>query len=242
MRRPGLLVVAVTVLVLALWAGPASAEWFFDLYLGGAFTFDSDLESNFNDSTLQLLEEVEYDAALLLGGRFGYFFDRPIVPGLNFGIGVDVSHFQPNIDSQTTFGSSTVGPLLVFGDFLVLPIDISVVAVSLDLMLRWALMPSQAFPRGRLQPYFAIGPAVFFTEAKDSGNFAPGGQTDHDTTVGFKIGTGVTYMLTRNFGVFGEWRFTWFSPEWHFTDNGASGKLETDITTFHFLVGATLRF
>jgi hypothetical protein len=241
MRRRGLLLVAATGLVLTLCARPACAEFVFDLYLGGAFTFYSDLESRFGD-TVQLLEEVEYDASLLLGGRFGYFFDRPLVDTLAIGIGVDVSHFQPDIDSQTTFGSQNVGPLLLFGDFFVLPIDISVISVGLDLMLRWSTLPTAGFPRGRLQPYFTIGPAVFFTEAKDSGNFAPGGQTDHETTVGFKIGTGITYLVTRNFGLFGEWRFTYFSPEWRFTDDGVSGKVEADISTFHFLVGAALRF
>jgi opacity protein-like surface antigen len=233
--------VAVVGLLLALWARPASAEWVFDLYLGGAFTSYSDLESRFG-STLQLLEEVEYDASLVVGGRFGYFFDRPLVDTLTFGIGVDVSHFQPDIDSQTTFGSQSVGPLLLFGDFLVLPIDISVISVGLDLMLRWSALASPQFPRGRLHPYFTIGPAVFFTEVEDSGNFAPANQTDHETTVGFKIGTGIAYNITRNFAIFGEWRFTYFSPEWSFTDNGESGKLETDISTFHFLVGAALRF
>jgi opacity protein-like surface antigen len=240
MRRPGLLVV-VMILVLALWAGPASAEWFLDAYFGGAFTFINDLDSKFG-SNLQFLEDVEYDASFLAGGRFGYWFDRPLAGNLNIGIGVDASYFEPDIDSQTVFGQQSFNNIALTGDFIVFPIDISVVAVGLDLMLRWTLMPSEQFPRGRLHPYFTIGPAVFFTEVKDSGNFAPGGQTDHDTTVGFKIGTGVTYMLTRNFGVFGEWRFTWFSPEWHFTDNGVSGRVETDITTFHILVGAALRF
>src|SRR5262245_64893425 len=77
MRRTGLLVVAVTVLVLTLWAGPASAEWFLDAYFGGAFTFINDLDSKFG-STVQFLDDVEYDASFLVGGRVGYWFDRPL--------------------------------------------------------------------------------------------------------------------------------------------------------------------
>jgi|SRR5262245_13434127 len=241
MRRPGLVVVAVTVLVLTLWAGPASAEWFLDAYFGGAFTFINDLDSKFG-STVQFLDDVEYDASFLVGGRVGYWFDRPLGGNLNIGIGADVSYFEPDIDSQTVFGRQSFNNIALTGDFIVFPIDIKVLVAGLDLMLRWTLMPSEQFPRGRLHPYFTIGPAVFFSEAKDTGNFAPGGQTDHQTDVGFKIGTGVSYLFTRNFGLFGEWRFTWFSPEWRFTDNGVSGKLDTDITTFHFLVGAALRF
>jgi opacity protein-like surface antigen len=241
MGRRGLLLVAVTGLLLVLWARPASAEWFFDLYGGGAFTAYADLDSKFG-STLQFLEDVEYDASFVGGARFGYWFDRPLVGSLNIGIGVDGSYFEANIDSQTVDGSQVVGPLALAGEFIVFPIDISVVSAGLDLMLRWTLLPSERFPRGQLHPFFTVGPAVFFTEVEDTGNFAPGGQRDHETTMGFKIGAGVSYFFTRNFGLFGEWRFTYFSPEWRFTDNGVSGKVETDITTFHFLVGAAFRF
>jgi outer membrane immunogenic protein len=124
----------------------------------------------------------------------------------------------------------------------VFPIDVSVIALGLDVMLRWSLLPSYDFPDGRLHPYLSVGPAIFFTEAEDSTNFFPGAQSDSDTSLGFKMGAGVTYLITRNVGIFGEWRFTYFSPEWKFNDLGESGRLETDIDTFYMLVGVAFRF
>ncbi|HEY7363155.1 MAG TPA: hypothetical protein VIE37_03530 [Methylomirabilota bacterium] len=242
MRRRGLLIVAIVLaLLLSLAPGPASAEVVFDLYFGGAFTAWDDLSARF-DQTFQILEDVGYDDSIIGGGRIAYWFDRPIVDRLTFGIGLDVFHFTPDIDFQTVDGAQTFGGLTLAGEFAVFPIDISVVAVGLDLMVRWPLMPSRDFPRGRLQPYLTAGPAVFFSEIEDTDNFSPGNQSDKDTTVGFKIGTGMVWYLVPNLAVFGEWRFTYFSPEWNVTDNGVSGKLETDISTFYLLVGLSLRF
>ena len=45
MRRRGLLVFVVIVALLTLGAPDASAEFFTDLYLGGAFTADNDLDA-----------------------------------------------------------------------------------------------------------------------------------------------------------------------------------------------------
>ncbi|MGH7311138.1 MAG: outer membrane protein [Candidatus Rokuibacteriota bacterium] len=241
MRRRGLLVVAAILVLLTVVPVPASAEVFFDLYFGGAFTFYNDLEARFG-STFQGLEDVRYDDSILGGARLGYWFERPIIDRLSFGLGVDVFHFTPDIDFQTVDGVLSAGGVALAGEFAVLPIDISVVAVSLDLMFRWPLMASPAFPRGRLQPYLTVGPAIFFSEIEDSDNFAPGGQSDSDTTVGFKFGVGLAYHLHRNLAIFGEYRFTYFSPEWNVSDLGEQGKLETDITTFYLLVGLSLRF
>lgn len=241
MRRRGLLVVALVLALLTAGPVSASAEWFADLYVGGAFTVYSDLTARFG-STFQNLEDVEYDDSVIFGGRLGYWFERPIFDRLNVGLAVDAFRFEPDVDFQTVDGTQTVGGVTAAGTFAVFPIDLSVVAVSLDLMLRWPVLVSQAFPQGQLQPYLTIGPAVFFSEAKDSGNFAPANQSDHATTVGFKFAGGAAWYLLRNLAVFGEFRLTYFSPEWDFTDGGVSGKLETDITTSSFLVGLSLRF
>jgi hypothetical protein len=241
MRRRGLLIVAVVLALLSVGPGRASAEVVFDLYFGGAFTFYNDLTARFGD-TFQVLEDVRYDDSIVGGARIGYWFDRPVVDRLTVGLGLDVFHFTPDVDFQIVDGAQTSGGLALAGEFTAFPIDISVVGVGLDLMFRWPLMPSREFPRGRLQPYLTIGPAVFFSEIEDSDNFSPARQSDSDTTLGFKLGTGLAWYLVPNLALFGEWRFTYFSPEWNVTDNGVSGKLETDISTFYLLVGLSLRF
>src|SRR5512145_2125369 len=141
MRRRGLLVVAPILAQLTVAPVPASAEVFFDLYFGGAFTLYNDLDARF-DQTFQFLEEVRYDDSIVGGGRIGYWFERPIVDRLNFGLALDVFHFTPDVDFQTVDGAQTFGGVALAGEFAVFPIDISVVAVSLDLMFRWPLFPS----------------------------------------------------------------------------------------------------
>src|SRR5262249_36267740 len=78
------------------------------------------------------------------------------------------------------------------------------------------LLTSATLPNAQPQPYLRVGPAIFVAHADDSFNFAPGNQTDSDTSVGVKLGTGVSWLFTRNIGVFGEYRYTHFSPEFTF--------------------------
>ena len=57
-------------LILAGPARPAAAEWFLDLYGGGSFTQDVDVTIR-NGTTLD--DRIEFDTALVGGGRFGYW-------------------------------------------------------------------------------------------------------------------------------------------------------------------------
>jgi len=218
---------------LTLTAASADAEWFVDLYAGGAFTQKDDVKTvvtteGFGSGTLNL-KDIKFDNSYSVGGRAGYWFAAlPYV-----GLGLDVSHFRPDIGAQkvdaTIFGLP--GTVTLLDDM-----DVRVVAVSLDLMLRWPLMKTAEFPNGRLQPYVTAGPAIFFTEAEFAGD------SDSDRSLGFKAGAGVTFLITKILGVFGEYRFTRFSPEFKFTSGGSSSKFEPDINTHHLLVGASLRF
>ncbi len=97
------LLASLTVAVL-----PASAEWFGDLYLGAAFTQNNDVTDKFTISGTPLEvtgKDIHFDTSVAGGGRFGYWFNA--VPWL--GLGLDVSHFQPKISSQTIDTTVTVG-------------------------------------------------------------------------------------------------------------------------------------
>src|SRR5438093_11784280 len=95
------LLVTVVVLLVASAVGavPASAEWFGDLYLGGAFTQNDDLtaKGSFNGTPFELTaRDLRFDSSVTGGGRFGYWFEA--LPWL--GLGLDVSYFAPNVSSQ----------------------------------------------------------------------------------------------------------------------------------------------
>ena len=247
MRAKRLLVTAVVLVALAVGAAPASAEWFGDLYVGGAFTQNDDLKAkgSFNGTRFELTaRDLRFDSSATGGGRVGYWFEA--LPWL--GLGVDVAYFAPNVSSQNVDTTVKLGAVSAnVGQVSFDKVKLDVTDVSFDLMLRWpGLVASPQFPKGRLQPYLTVGPAVFFATAKDSTNFGPpNDQSSHDTSIGVKAGVGTTWMLTPNIGIFGEYRFTHFSPKFEF-DSGIAGfsktKVETDVNTHHVLVGVTFRF
>ena len=239
--RKASLVVVVLVACESI-AAPVAAEWFGDLYLGGAFTQGHDLTANltvFGTPVANTGQDVHFDTSVVGGGRFGYWFT--VAP---YGFGLEVSHFQPSISPQTNaFTSNGVSVGTIRTD----TVKLSVTEISFDLMLRWpGLIASPLFPQGRLQPYVSLGPAVFIATANDSTNFGPpNDQSNTDTSVGLQVGIGATWFVTQNMGVFGEYRFTRFSPEFEFQNTlpGRSKlKVNTDINTNHLLIGVSFRF
>src|SRR3989475_8288310 len=174
-RRAGPLLVLTAVLT---FAAPASAEWFGDLYLGGAFTAKHDVDTNFSATGgLGTTRDVTFDNSFLGGIRGGYWF--PFALGrLNLGVGLDISHFAPNVSRQTRTFCSRFCVSSEFDDF-----DLSVWVIGFDAMLRYPLMKSPEFPNGQLQPYVSLGPAIFRTHSEDSRYIYPNNQSVTDISM-----------------------------------------------------------
>jgi opacity protein-like surface antigen len=212
-------------------ASPADAEWFFDLYLGGAFTEKHDIDANAGGPTVTTLD-VKFDDSFAGGMRGGYWFPFDLGP-INFGAGLDLFHFRPNIGRQTRVVCSNVCVNGVFEDF-----DVALWAVGIDALIRFPLMKSAQFPRGQLQPYITVGPAIGVAHAEDHNNFGVGNQTNNDTTLGVKVGGGVAWHFTPVIAMFGEYRWTHFTPNW--TIGGTD--VSTAINTHSLLLGVSFRF
>jgi opacity protein-like surface antigen len=223
-------------------AVPASAEWFGDFFLGAAFTSNKDLTSE-TLGARDTFEDVHFDKSFSFGGRGGYWFETApfVAPAVPFvGLALDVSRFHPDISSQVVTRVEAGGGIepVLLGD-----IDLSVTAISFDLMLRWPLLKSQQFPKGQLQPYFTVGPAIFIATADDTINFGPPNhQSDTDTSVGVKVGLGLAWQFHKNLALLGEYRFTHFSPEFEFERLGVRRTVDTTINSHDLLVGISYRF
>src|SRR5262249_1747607 len=89
------------------------------------------------------------------GLRGGYWPPFDVGP-LNFGLGVDFSHFAPNLGQQSNVFCRTVCVNGVFDD-----LDLSVWVIGFDALLRAPLLKSATFPNGQLQPYLRVSPAIF---------------------------------------------------------------------------------
>jgi len=231
--------IAVALVGLGVGVSPAGAEWFADLYGGAAFTesthisFDGKLDGM---AVAGLIDGVSFDTSYSVGGRFGYWFESLKL----FGLGLDASYFRPDIRPQTVMSKGQIidrsGALLGVpmntrgADPVTLAkIDHRITAISFDLMLRWPMLVSTNFSHGQLQPYVTVGPGIYVTALR---------RFDTDESHGIKAGGGVTWEFTKNFGIFGEYRYTHFRPSL----DSADITLKTHISTHHFLGGVSVRF
>ena len=237
------LVAAVTcVAMIAPPPRPAAAEWFADFFAGVSLTQDADLRLNDKAIGPGTFEDVEFDKALAWGGRAGRYFDA--VPFL--GLGVDYFQFSPYIGPQSARFHGCIfpdgcgntgqgGP----GSF-----DVTVHAISLDLMLRLPLLKSAAAPWGRVQPYLTAGAPLFVTTITPRNTQSFKNQEDDtDVSFGFKAGGGVAVQVAQNLMLFGEYRFTHVSPDVELRDaNLARTRLGTDFDTHSALFGVSVRW
>ncbi len=193
----------------------ANGEGFLDFAVGGAFTENSDI--TFAAGGSRETAAVEFDDSFSSGVRGGYWFEE--LPWL--GVGGMVSYFEPDL-RVSAYDSIRFG----------------VVPITALLMLRAPLLPSQAVPRGQLQPYLNVGPGAFVTATDDD-------QYDEASVdVGVDVHAGATVMFTSHFGVFGEYRFTHYEAN---LDNDRDYdpydiSLESTLDTHHVVAGFAWHF
>ena len=158
-------------------------------------------------------ERVDWDTSITAGARFGFWLES--VPWL--GLALDGSFFRPDK-------------------------DLTVYPVSALLMLRLAFLKDDNFVNGRLQPYIAAGPGLFISHL--DGRIAEIGESVEAVSVdaGLDVRGGLTFMLTKNIGIFGEYRFTHVKPDFGFDILDIDSKAKTTFDTHHVHGGLTFRF
>ena len=134
--------------------------------------------------------------SFMYGAKLGHFFDK----ARWLGIETEVFSTTPHIKQQNTIvtvpPSSTVTGGVVSGN------------VSGDHLrvITWApLNIVFRYHKTRLQPYVAIGPGIYFARVQSTVAGFEGSQST--TALGLNIQVGLQYYITRNFTVFGEWKY-----------------------------------
>jgi opacity protein-like surface antigen len=231
----------IAVVCLMLSAGPASAEWFADVFVGQSLTRDSDVTVHSTPGQT-VFRDVEFDRSLAYGGRFGRYFDT--VPFL--GLAVDYFNFSPRIGPQPVTvdgcvpsGGCTGGPSGTQ------KIDIESMALSLDVMLRLPLLKTTSAPYGALQPYLTAGAPLFITTItpRTTALFR-NHQDDTDFSFGYKFGGGLAFHIARNLMFFGEYRYSHVEvsvDDLEGVDN-RSARFKTDLDTHSALIGLSARW
>ncbi len=220
---------------------PVSAQWFADLYGGASFTQKGDVDLSLEGLDLSVTDQ-KFKTSPLVGGRAGWWHD----PAASFsaGFNLDVSWFRPEFDPDEV-SVAGVDPLI--GPFSAsVKTDLNVVGIGFNAMLRGQFLKDNSVPQGRLQPYLFVGPTLFISTLDVKATATALGVTtsvdDSDTSVkvGVTTGAGLTYMFTKNLGLFGEYRFTHNHPSFDLKDFGL--KVEPTFNTHHLLGGLTVRF
>ncbi len=107
-------------------------------------------------------------------------------------------------------------------------------------MLRYPLWRDENFPKGRLQPYFLVGPLMGITKADDTSNFGPPHNQSHlASSAGFNVGVGLLWQFHRHLGLFGEYRYVQFSPTFKFDP---AGDVKFNVNSHLLVGGISFRF
>jgi hypothetical protein len=211
--RPRSFCIAFVVLACVTAPPPPAAAEWFTDIYLGAAT-TMDEDVTVRISGVSVKKKGEFDAAFTLGVRGGYWFEA--VPWL--GLAVDASFFNPDA-------------------------DLTVFPVSALLMLRWPLLTSPEFSKGRLQPYLGVGPGVFVSALKsDLRPALEGTFSDTSVDLGLDVRAGLTWMFNKNTGLFAEYRFTHVSPRFSDSPADVSVRIDTELNSHHLLVGVSFRF
>ena len=232
-------VIMVTCLVLA--AGPASAEWFADVYVGQSFTEKSDVTVH-TPAGLGIFRDGEFDRSLAYGGRLGRYFD-----GVPFvGLGVDLFNFSPRIGPQRVRVDGCVpSGGCSGGQGGTNAIDVDVIAISLDLMLRLPLLKTEKAPWGLLQPYVAAGAPLFVTTVtpRTTAQFR-NHEDDTDFSFGYKVAGGLAVQVVSNLMLFAEYRLTHVEPSVELRDAATRhhSPVRMDLDTHSVLLGLSARW
>ena len=180
---------AYTVLLLSwllLTPALACAEFFADLYGGATLPGHATATHTQTEPTAaNLTRQLDFGAGPSLGLRAGYWFAR--LPWL--GVAGDLSYL-----SLSAEGTS-----------------IRAVPISVLLMLRWPLLVSEEHPTGKLQPYIGFGPSLVVGDSSIDVASLTKTQDGSFTSLGVDARAGLLWKFHRHIGVFGEYRFTYFS-------------------------------
>lgn len=222
LRSPALPVCIAAALGLA---APASSETFLDMMAGISWTQEG--EFDLNSVAISRNDDEDPDDSFNFGVRIGHYFEDVDLAGIDAGIAVDVSYFEPHIENP--------GGANLF--------DMRVIPISFLATARLPLAVTKDLPNGRFQPYIAAGPSLFLSLAEGFFGFE-----DVGADIGADARAGVNMEFMEGFGLFIEYRFSYSKVE--IEDRFRTGSLattsnaraEAELLSHHGAVGLRIAF
>jgi opacity protein-like surface antigen len=112
-------------------------------------------------------------------------------------------------------------------------------------MLRLPLLTTDDIPRGRLQPYLGVGPAIaYYDTTVDFRPELPRKLRFDSVELGLDVRAGLAWQFHPRVGVFTEYRFTYLPID--IDEDSDFGPIEervdAKLNTHHILMGVAIRF
>jgi opacity protein-like surface antigen len=243
-------VIAALVLVPAMsWAqatrptSMAATEGSFmvEIYAGGgAATPVNNIARNFDILGAQVNTNLpgNIDPYVLGGLKVGYWFTpygTYAISGMPdwmkyFGFYTDISYHRLNVADQR--GTFRVGGV---NGTLGLDTNGGLATWAFMFVGRYGFLPDSQIPFGRLQPYLAVGPAIFFSHQDPTLNirfpvflgFSPAGKDS--VNVGLAVETGLRYFFNKSISVEASFKYRYAT-----SSNTYSGTLPGTIVTYNW--------
>jgi opacity protein-like surface antigen len=240
--KRGILAIAIALGTSVNFAPTALAEQVIRVFVGPAWTQSADVSGDYIDPSFNFTSrDMNHNTGTAVGLDLIHWFS--FLPYL--GLGADLHTFWYNTPKQNveycTSGSCSNTRVFSTND--------RATAFAFPLLARLPLAVSKEHPNGQFQPYFLVGPTIFFSKFVDKGGFLNGNsgstkiESGSDTSVGVTVGTGLSFMVTPNIDLFTEYRFTRFKPTYNLIDGfGDKLKVSDTVNTHRLLFGVSYHF
>jgi outer membrane protein W len=118
---------------------------------------------------------------------------------------------------------------------------------------RYGFFPDSVVPFGRLQPYLAVGPAIFFSDQKPNVTIRPfnvglSPAWKSSVNIGFAVETGARYFVNKSISVEASFKYRYFAPSYDFNGSLAGTNVlyhinsKPDFNLFSGQVGVAYHF
>lgn len=171
----------------------------------GGIAMPSNTDRRVDDNTLNnhfTVLDGAYGNSKTLGGKVGMWFPGTRrSSGLDLGIELDVTNFQPDIQAGTRRATGTVNGIPITGTSTrASKTDVNSTILAVNGLVRLPLYVSVEYPHGRLYPYMGGGVGM------QNSSYGSDGRAPHDLAL--QGLAGVHLLLTRRVALFAEYKFT----------------------------------
>ena len=199
-----------------------------DIYISGFGGYSHPFKTDISLGGLEL-RDVKLDSAPSFGGKIGMWITAPRKTlGIDVGVEVDVTNFNPDASSGQVL-SSSVGTVM-----LVQTLDLNATYFGLSVLARLPMDVTPELPNGRWFPYIGLGGGGQRLTFQ-----MPGTNEGRNTAPAFQGSGGAKVFITKNIAAFAEGKFIHAS---HSIGIVGGGNVDLTLNSVHGVGGLSVPF